>query len=70
MVAFWYYNDTTNTKQIVRVNLWYWELYNVTTYWWTTPYYGSSIDYNISSLYYNKSIQPWINALVKIIISN
>lgn len=68
MVWYWYYNTTDTTKQIIRVNLWYWALYNVINSVWT-KYYWTSIDYNINSLYYNSNIQPWINSLVKIIIS-
>jgi hypothetical protein len=69
MVWYWYYSTTDTSKQIIRVNLWYWPLYNVTNAWWTV-YYWSSIDYNVSSLYYNSSTQPWISTLVKIIVSN
>jgi len=68
IVWYWYYNTTNTTKQIIRVNLWYWALYNVTDSWWWIHYW-SNIDYNINSLYYNSSTQPWINSMVRIIIS-
>ncbi|MFA5917297.1 MAG: hypothetical protein WC850_03645 [Candidatus Gracilibacteria bacterium] len=69
MVGYGYYSTTDTSKQIIRVNLGYGPLYNVTNAGGTV-YYGSSIDYNVSSLYYNSSTQPGISTLVKIIVSN
>lgn len=70
MVWFWYYNSTINPNyQIVRVNLWWWWNYNMTDVNWNI-YFWSNIDYNLGSLYYNWTNQPWINTLTKIVISN
>ncbi|NDK07811.1 hypothetical protein EOM39_01025 [Candidatus Gracilibacteria bacterium] len=69
MVGYGYYNTTDTSKQIIRLNLGYGPLYYVANAGGTI-YYGSSIDFNINSLYYNKSTQPGISSLVKMIISN
>jgi len=68
MVIYWYYNTTNTNLKIIRVNLWGWPLYILKTSVWN-KYYGSSIDYNINSIYYNYTNHE-LKTIVKVIISN
>lgn len=68
-VIFWYYNTSNSDIKIVRVNIWWWNLYNVTDENWNI-YLLSNVDYNIDSIYYWWNDHEWIKHLVKVIVSN
>lgn len=68
LVRFWYFNTTDSTKQIIRVNLWWWAYYNMTDSS-GNPYFWSNIDYNINSLYFWWTNRWGITSLIKILIS-
>lgn len=67
-VAFWYYNTTLVNTKIIRVNLWFWPSYPITSDSWTM-YYGSNIDYNIDSIFFPNVNQWAIHSVIKVIIS-
>lgn len=58
----WYWYKTTGSLSIVRINMGWW----YTLIPWTTSYYYSNVDYDISSMYYNGRAGNYANRLTTI----
>jgi len=67
-VTFGYYNTSLINTKIIRVNLWFWPSYPITSDSWTV-YYWSNIDYNIDSIFFPNTNQWSIDSIIKVIIS-